>query len=140
MRSTTPGLAVALTGSFPSPAQDYYDGPLSLDRVLLARPASTFLLRVAGAGLASVGIVDGDELVVDRSLDLRIGLVAVVVVDGEHRVGRLVLVEADGGQRVGLATDDHVLTLPAGASSWGVVTAAIHHLRTAGPGPVVGRR
>src|SRR3546814_8985666 len=46
MRSIGSGLAVETTASFPNPAQDYYEGPISLDRHLIKRPASTFVLRV----------------------------------------------------------------------------------------------
>jgi DNA polymerase V len=128
-----PGLAVEPTASWPSPAQDYYEGPLSLDRQFLSRPASTFLLRVRGDGLRKgAGIVDGTVLVVDRSLDLRPGSMVIVVIEGEHRVGRLALVAGPAGQQLGLATDDQVLALPASASSWGVVTAAIHYLSPGG--------
>jgi DNA polymerase V len=118
------GLAVAATGSFPSPAQDYYEGRLDLDRYLIKNPAATFVLRVQGDGLRSSGILDGDELIVDRSLPMRPGLMVVLVLDGEHRVGRLVVVDG----RPGLATDAQVSPLPAGTVSWGVVTTAIHHL------------
>ena len=144
--SSSPGLAVAATGSFPSPAQDYYEGRLDLDRHLIKNAAATFVLRVRGDGLRSAGIVDGDELIVDRSLPFRPGLVVVVVLNGEHRVGRLIAADdASGGRgtvpgdrpsesrrspgvRLGLATDEGVSPLPVGTVSWGVVTAAIHHL------------
>ena len=126
--SSSPGLAVAATGSFPSPAQDYYEGRLDLDRHLIRNPAATFVLRVRGDGLRSAGILDGDELIVDRSLELCPGRTVVVVLEGEHRVGRLV----SSGDRPALATDEQVTVLPAGAVSWGVVTAAIHHLIGAG--------
>jgi DNA polymerase V len=128
--SSSPGLAVAATGSFPSPAQDYYEGRLDLDRHLIKNPAATFVLRVRGAGLRSAGIMDGDELIVDRSLTVRPGLVVVVVLDGEHRVGRLVVAAG----RPALATDGRVSPLPDGTVSWGVVTAAIHHLLGDPPG------
>ena len=128
--SSSHGLAVAATGSFPSPAQDYYEGRLDLNRHLIRNPAATFVLRVGGNGLRSAGILDGDELIVDRSLPLRPGLMVVVVLDGEHRVGRLTAAEG----RPALATDERVTTLPAGTVSWGVVTAAIHHLLGEGGG------
>ena len=76
---SSPGLAVAATGSFPSPAQDYYEGRLDLDRHLIRNPAATFVLRVRGDGLRSAGILDGDELIVDRSLELCPGRTVVVV-------------------------------------------------------------
>jgi DNA polymerase V len=142
--SSSRGLAVAATGSFPSPAQDYYEGRLDLDRHLIKNRAATFVLRVRGDGLRSAGILDGDELIVDRSLPIRPGLVVVVVLEGEHRVGRLVASPEQAntgprrpggasqgpaeGPRWALATDDRVSVLPDGTVGWGVVTAAIHHL------------
>jgi DNA polymerase V len=119
-----PGLVVRPTTSWPSPAQDYGDGPLSLDRVLIRRPAATFAVRVTGDGLTGFGVTDGDVLVVDRSVDPLRGHLVVVVIDAEHRVGRLTST-ADGW---GLAIDDHVLPLPADAVCWGVATAVIRVL------------
>jgi DNA polymerase V len=128
------GLSVAATGSFPSPAQDYYEGRLDLDRYLIKNPAATFVLRVQGDGLRSAGILDGDELIVDRSLPMRPGLMVVLVLDGEHRVGRLAVVDG----RPALATDERVSPVPPGTVSWGVVTAAIHHLLGDQGGPPAG--
>jgi DNA polymerase V len=110
--------------SWPSPAQDYYEGGLSLDRELIPRPASTFVVRMASDHLRSLGIFAGDELLVDRSLDPVPGRVVVVLIDGEHRVGTL---QAHGPQLT-LATDAGELTIDATASLWGVATTAIHHL------------
>ncbi len=83
-----PGLQVRPTSSFPA-AQDYGRGPVSLDQALICSPAATFVLRVEGDGLRPSGILDGDELVVNRALDPCAGYVVIVVVEGQHRVGRL---------------------------------------------------
>ena len=125
-RSTEPdrGAAVETTASFPNPAQDYFTGHLSLDRHLVRRPTSTFVLRVAGDALAGMGIRDGDELLVDRSLDPAPGRVLVVVVDAERRLGRFDLVD---GQAV-LATDLEQIALTADVEPWGVATVLLHHL------------
>lgn len=116
------------TSSFPNPAQDYYEGPLSLDRALIPRAASTFVVRVAGEALASLGIHDGDELVVDRALNPRRGRVLVVIADGpagrEHRVGIFDVIE---GQAV-LTSDIETIALSADVEPWGVATFAIKHL------------
>jgi DNA polymerase V len=118
------GLAAEPTTSWPSPAQDYYQGPLDLNRALVPRPASTFVIRVRGAGLAGAGVSDGDELVVDRSLSARPGQVVVVRIGQEFRVGSLVL---DDGYAA-LATDLATVRLGADSELWGVATIAIHHL------------
>ncbi|MEP9385510.1 LexA family protein [Nocardioides cheoyonin] len=117
-------MPVETTASFPNPAQDYFEGHLSLDRHLIARPTSTFVLRVSGDALASMGIRDGDELLVDRALDPAPGRVLVVVVEAERRLGRFDVVD---GQAV-LATDLEQIPLTAEVEPWGVATVLLHHL------------
>lgn len=124
-------LRVETTGSWPSPAQDYYDGPISLDRHLVAHPQATFVLRVASDSLTTAGIHAGDELVVDRSIDPRRGHVLVVVVDGELRLGVFDVIEGQATLVAGNAT----IPLTAQIRPWGVATVAIRHL-PGGP-PVV---
>lgn len=124
------GLAVETTASFPNPAQDYYEGPLSLDRRLVRRPASTFTLRVGGDALASMGIHRGDELLVDRALDPRPGRVLIVVHEDEHRLGRFEVVRG----RAVLVTDEEEIPLTSDVEPWGVATVVIHHLPLGPPG------
>jgi DNA polymerase V len=117
-------MAVETTASFPNPAQDYFDGHLSLDRHLVPRPTSTFVLRVTSDALASMGIRAGDELLVDRSLHPAPGRVLVVVVDAERRLGRFDVVD---GQAV-LATHLEQIPLTVGVEPWGVATVLLHRL------------
>jgi DNA polymerase V len=53
----------------PVPFRDH-DGRESLDlnALLTPRPIATFYMRVAGHGLRSHGVMDGDLLVIDRSI------------------------------------------------------------------------
>ncbi len=71
-----------LTG-FPSPAEDMAEAPLSLDHLLVQRPASTFFVEMAGDALLDSGIFAGDVLVVDRALYPTYGAVVVAALDGE---------------------------------------------------------
>lgn len=125
-RSTAPAreVTVETTASFPNPAQDYFTGHVSLDRHLVHRPTSTFVLRVSGDALASMGIRDGDELLVDRALDPAPGRVLVVVLEAERRLGRFDIVD---GQAV-LTTDHEQIPLTAAVEPWGVATVLLHHL------------
>lgn len=79
----------AVRAGFPSVAQDYAAGDLSLDERLVEHPETTFVVRVAGESMTGAGIFDGDLLVVDRSLEPRDGDVVVAVLDGELTVKRL---------------------------------------------------
>jgi Peptidase S24-like len=59
-----------LCAGFPSPADDYLEGEIDLNRHLIANRPATFLFRVAGDCMRDAGIFDGDLLIVDRSLTL----------------------------------------------------------------------
>jgi DNA polymerase V len=78
-----------LAAGFPSPADDYIEGRLDLNRHLIKHPAATFFVRVSGDSMIEAGIHHGDLLVVDRSLDAVDGHVIVAALDGELTVKRL---------------------------------------------------
>ena len=75
-----------IRAGFPSPAQDYIDVAIDLNRELIKNPESTFLARVDGNSMTDANIDDMDILVIDKSLDLRDGDIAVCFIDGEFTV------------------------------------------------------
>lgn len=113
---------------FPSPARDYLQGGIDLNRHLIRDRTCTFVMRVAGNSMAAAGISDGDELIVDRSLAPRDGSVVVAVLDGELVVRRLRLT----GRGARLDTDDGgpgtELAELADLTVWGVATRCLHHV------------
>lgn len=117
-------LELVRPASFPNPARDYYE-PLLLDRHLVRRPASTFVMRLASDALASIGIYEGDELLVDRAIDPAPGRVLVVEVDGERRVG---VFRVRDGKAVLVADNEPDLPLTAEVVPFGVATIGIRHL------------
>lgn len=74
---------------FPSPADDYLESRLDLNRFLIQHPSATFLVRVNGDSMAAGGIHSGDVLVVDRSLTAGPGSVVVAVLEGRLAVKRV---------------------------------------------------
>jgi len=84
-----PVLASSVRAGFPSPAEDYIEGSLDLNRHLIRHPAATFIVRVEGESMTGAGIFPGDLLVVDRSVEPHDGHVVIAVVDGELTVKRL---------------------------------------------------
>ncbi len=68
---------------FPSPAQDYIDISIDLNKELIDNPSFTFYARVKGSSMIDAGISDGDILVIDKSLEPRDGDTAVCFIDGE---------------------------------------------------------
>jgi len=75
---------------FPSPADDYIEGRLSLDQHLIQHKDATFFVRAKGDSMVGAGIFDGDLLVVDRSLNPTSGDIVIAVLDAELTVKRLI--------------------------------------------------
>jgi DNA polymerase V len=114
---------------FPSPADDYCDGKLDLNKYLIRKPAATFFVRVTGDSMTGAGIHDGDLLVVDRSLEAKSGRVVIAVINGEMTVKRLF----QKGDRYYLKAENS--SYPAielkeldDLTIWGVVTSVVHLL------------
>ena len=80
-------LGEAVPAGFPSPAQDYVDEGIDLNRELIRHPASTFCARVAGDSMRDCGI--DDLLIIDKALTPKEGSVAVCFVDGEFTLKRI---------------------------------------------------
>lgn len=74
---------------FPSPAQDYVEESLDLNRLVVKHPSATYFVRVSGDSMSGAGIGDGDLLVVDRSLKADHGDIVVAAVAGEFTVKEL---------------------------------------------------
>ena len=118
-----------LPAGFPSPADDYLEGKLDLNRHLIKHPAATFFVRVTGDSMIGAGIHSGDLLVVDRSLEPADKNVVVAVLDGELTVKRLfkqnevlrLLPENLNYQPIEITAQQTV-------EIWGVVTSVIHAL------------
>lgn len=72
-----------IKAGFPSPAEDFSDLSIDLNRELIKNPASTFFGRVSGDSMKDLGIDNGDLLVIDKSLEPTDGKIAVCFIDGE---------------------------------------------------------
>lgn len=59
-----------IRAGFPSPAQDYMEQAIDLNKKIVRHPASTFYGRVVGDSMRDEGIEEGDILVIDKSLEL----------------------------------------------------------------------
>jgi DNA polymerase V len=79
-----PLLRAPVPAGFPSPADDFIEEEIDLQRLLIANRPATFLVRVAGDSMLKKQLHDGDLAVVDRSLVPRAGDVVVVDIDGER--------------------------------------------------------
>ena len=124
-----PLFACSVSAGFPSPADDYIEGRLDLNELMVPNPAATFFVRVAGDSMIGAGIHHNDILVVDRSLDPTSGKVVIAVVNNELTVKRLV----KNGENICLKAEspdypDIHMTEGNTCEIWGVVAFVVHSL------------
>ena len=79
-----------ISAGFPSPADDFKEVRISLDKELVKNQESTFYARVSGDSMLEAGIDDGDLLVIDKSLSPENGKIAVCFIDGDFTIKRIV--------------------------------------------------
>jgi DNA polymerase V len=87
--SGSPFFDTGISAGFPSPAEDFKEQRLSLDRELIKNKEATFFARVSGQSMIGAGLDDNDLLVIDRSLEPENNKIAVCFLDGEFTVKRL---------------------------------------------------
>ena len=92
-RWSRPLLMWRIPAGFPSPAEDYVEGRIDLNRDLIKHPLSTFYIRVAGDSMVGVGIMPGALLVVDRAVEATEGNIVVARIGDELCVKRFVMEE-----------------------------------------------
>jgi len=78
-----------IVAGFPSPADDFFEVSIDLNKELIKHPSATFYGRVEGDSMRDEGIEDGDLLVIDRSLEPSDGKIAVCFIDGEFTVKKI---------------------------------------------------
>lgn len=76
---------------FPSPAGDYMENRIDLNKEVIKRPSSTFFFRVTGESMTGAFIPPDALLVVDRMEKARHGSIVLAVVDQEFTVKRLLI-------------------------------------------------
>ena len=84
-----PLVSTAISAGFPSPALDFIDLSIDMNKHLIKRPSATFYGRVKGQSMKDVGITDGDLLVIDKSITPKNDQIAVCYVDGEFTIKKI---------------------------------------------------
>ena len=118
-----------ISAGFPSPADDFKEIRISLDRELVKNGDATFYAKVSGDSMINAGLSDGDLIVIDRSQEPENGKIAVCYVDGEFTVKRLkvenecmYLMPENKKYKALRVTEENQLII------WGVVTFVIKKL------------
>lgn len=119
-----------IKAGFPSPAQDFMDLAIDLNKELVKHPSATFYGRVRGDSMIDAGVSDGDILIIDKSLNPRDGDMAVCFIDGEFtlkymRIERKVvwLIPANDTYPSIKVTEENDFLI------WGVVTYCIKKMK-----------
>lgn len=78
-----------IPAGFPSPAQDYMEEDIDLQKLLVQHPLATFIVKVKGESMVNDFIPEGALLVVDKSIKPKHNDIIVGVVNGEFTVKRM---------------------------------------------------
>ncbi len=119
-------LMEGVRAGFPSPAADFIDLSIDLNRHLIKHPTATFYARVKGESMKDAGINDGDLLIIDRSLEPVDGKIAICFVDGEFTLKRI-KIDAEGVWLTPANSHFKPLLIKEGNNLlvWGVVTYVV---------------
>lgn len=121
-----PNVGNQIVAGFPSPAEDYLEATMDLNKTLIKHPAATFYGRVKGVSMIDAGVSEGDILIIDKSLRYKNNALAVCFINGEFTLKRirkegnqLYLIPANSDfQPIPVKEDDDFLI-------WGIVTYII---------------
>ena len=118
-----------ISAGFPSPADDFKEIRISLDKELVKNGDATFYAKVSGDSMINAGIYNNDIIIVDRSIKPKHGKIVVAALDGQMTIKRL------------YHRDDKIMLLPENELFkpieildsmdmviWGVATNVIHSL------------
>lgn len=115
-----------VSAGFPSPADDYIESALDLNKALINNPYATFFARVDGESMKDEGINDGDLLIIDKLIEPVSGAITVCYIDGEFTLKRLLI--EDGVIMLMPANKKYKPIIVSPEESfivWGVVTYSI---------------
>src|ERR1700684_1156368 len=111
----------AETTGFQSPAQDYVEELIDLQRILDLRKPGIYPVRVKGQAMQERGIQDGDILIANTALRPSHGQVALAILQGsfrlatlEHRRGAWFLRPSGSKEALPVSDDAEVWAIVAG--------------------------
>lgn len=84
-----PFFDVGISAGFPSPADDFIELQIDLNKHLIKHKETTYFAKVKGHSMKNAGIYDGDLLVIDKSIEPQDNKIAICQIDGEFTVKRI---------------------------------------------------
>ena len=84
-----PFVDAGIKAGFPSPADDFIELSIDLNKEYIKNRDTTFYAKVKGDSMKNAGIFDGDLLIIDKSLEPQNNKIAICQIDGEFTVKRI---------------------------------------------------
>ena len=84
-----PFVLSSVSAGFPSPADDYIETSIDLNKELIRHPAATFCVRAAGDSMIDAGIKPNAALIVDRMIETKSGDIVIARIGDEMCVKEL---------------------------------------------------
>jgi len=123
-----PLLCARVAAGFPSPADDYIETTLDLNKDLIRHPETTYFLRASGDSMIGEGIKPGATLVVDRAIETKSGDIVIARIGEEFCVKKLFI--DDEGRVLLLSKNDNYkpieITEDMDFEVWGKVVGSIN--------------
>jgi DNA polymerase V len=80
---------VSISNGFPSPAADFIELPIDLNKQFIKNKDTTFFARVKGHSMKNVSIFNGDLLIIDKSLEPQNNKITICQIDSEFTIKRI---------------------------------------------------
>lgn len=88
-----PLVVSSVSAGFPSPADDYIETSIDLNRELIRHPFATFYVRASGDSMIDAGIRANATLIVDRAIETKSGDIVIARIGDELCVKELFIDE-----------------------------------------------
>ena len=125
-RVELPFYDVGIQAGFPSPAEDFIELSIDINKEYIKNRDFTFFAKVKGHSMKNVGIFDGDLLIIDKSIEPQDNKIAICQVDGDFTVKRIkidndtvwLIAENEAYDPIKVTSDNELMI-------WGIVVASI---------------
>ena len=118
-----------VAAGFPSPADDYIESSIDLNRELIRHPFATFYVRASGDSMVDAGIRPNATLIVDRAVETKSGDIVIARIGDEmcvkqlfiDDVGRVLLIPKNANYQPIEISEDMDFEI------WGKVIVSFNH-------------
>lgn len=117
---------VEIQAGFPSPADDFVQLSIDINKEYIKNRDTTFFAKVKGHSMRGAGIFDGDLLIIDKSIEPQNNKIAICQIDGDFTVKRIkidqdivwLIAENENYPPIKVTAENELMI-------WGIVVASI---------------